>query len=392
MDDFSSDEEQLRKLRQLALSLEKSIFPTAQQAPLPSAQLSRFSVPRDRSKPERSGSRGPSRSRSQSPFQVAKGASSRSPSARKEQRTRPPPELVDEDIHERLYRLRPKVRSPSQKAAKPVKGGKPQARRSAPLWDMNLNEKGRDLYIDAECRRRVLQERVLEKEKQAESDSRRVNTGPKSDLLAKRHMLRALRELFSRYSTATDNPALEPQIQSLGKVSYVALKAALVDLGFLSAKRTEEDDKLADKAWAAMHAVQAQRNPGAPGVYVHFPGFASVVLKMLDGKTDMARSGRAAFRLDADGPLKRSGSRSMSLGKSKDAAQQKRVRSASPSTSHVSRRSSSLNLIADPGCAPLQTHLRQDIISRQLAEPNKAKKPETGPECTFNPAINDASR
>eukprot|EP01064_Diplonema_japonicum_P025507 TRINITY_DN36928_c0_g1_i1.p1 TRINITY_DN36928_c0_g1~~TRINITY_DN36928_c0_g1_i1.p1 ORF type:complete len:708 (+),score=168.94 TRINITY_DN36928_c0_g1_i1:31-2154(+) len=346
MDDFASDEEQMQKLRQLAQSLEKSIFTDTRA--MPSVKLNAFSPV-----VETTGS--PLRGRDPEP---AKLPVSRDSSIVKQAPMMLIQDLEEENIYDRLYNMSKKKPTPKPVEEKPM----PQKVKRKPTeWDLNVKDKRRDLYIDAECRRRVLQEKILEQEKQAEEQSRRVITAPASKVMAKRRKVRELKELFARYSTRSTDTSVLYEDRQCGKMSYAALKSALFDLGFVSSKGTEDDEKLTDNAWCAMHQVQAPYSP--PSVYIHFPGFAKVVFGMLDKSDSRSRS-----------PSVGSGRRAQSS----EAA--RRPRSVSPAASDA---------------VQLQGNKRQNAISRQLAEPSTVKRQYGNPDedrCTFNPAINDNSR
>eukprot|EP01060_Flectonema_neradi_P008199 TRINITY_DN15860_c0_g1_i1.p1 TRINITY_DN15860_c0_g1~~TRINITY_DN15860_c0_g1_i1.p1 ORF type:complete len:541 (+),score=116.42 TRINITY_DN15860_c0_g1_i1:192-1625(+) len=118
-------------------------------------------------------------------------------------------------------------------------------------------------------------------------------------------------------------------------MSYVALQAALAETGFVKGTSSEEDIRFCDRLWAQMLQAQHRENHNASTTYINFPGFASVILDTI---------------LSDDFPQ-------------------------------------------------VSNSKRQDIISRQLADPNFNRRVREFPEqefgdkaCTFNPSINENSR
>ena len=341
--DFASDEEQLQKLRQLAQSLEKSINPggggggglvllntnnTTSKTPLGSPTKIRIGSPSD------------GRTTANNNY----NNSNKFSTAMRQLDTNMilMRDAEDDDVHSRLYQMSiiTKKRRDEEKAREEAR----QHRKKKALID--CTERVRDLYINAESRRQIKKERILQEDRKAESESNRVIIAPGSKVLAKKRKVKELRELFVRHASASNDRSLTEEVRKAGKMSYVALQASLAETGFVKGNSSEDDIRFCDRMWAQMLQSQHRENPNASTTYINFPGFASVILNTI---------------LSEEAPHSRSKS-------------------------------------VDRGDG-LSSSKRQDIISRQLADPNSRRIREF-PEhdfggqrtCTFNPSINENSR
>ena len=162
--------------------------------------------------------------------------------------------MEEENIHDRLYRhgMMDKKRgeSPARKSSAKKSSQKPSAqkRRRKTLWDISADEKRRDLYIDAECRRRMLQEKIQQKHREAAARSSRPSIAPASQALARRRKEKDFRQVFEHHASHEGDRTLPLEVRAAGKMSYVGLRAALVELGVASPQDDDTDQRLADKS------------------------------------------------------------------------------------------------------------------------------------------------
>eukprot|EP01063_Lacrimia_lanifica_P017606 TRINITY_DN24653_c0_g1_i1.p1 TRINITY_DN24653_c0_g1~~TRINITY_DN24653_c0_g1_i1.p1 ORF type:complete len:777 (+),score=298.86 TRINITY_DN24653_c0_g1_i1:130-2460(+) len=375
-DAFASDEEQLQMLKQLAAALEKSI-PTASVPMQPFLNVPRHLSPtRDvtaktstkidlrattAAAPPRASA---ASTDTQMPDGGAKGFG----------------EIFEpqETIYERLYSLSKKAPGGTRKP--PPEGAKPVKRRTA--WDAQVNENRRDLYLDAEARRRAQQERVAKEAAEAAELRNQCKVAPATAALARQRKIKDLQEVFARHATPAAAAAGVPAaVRDLGKMSYVGMSAALIDLGVITDRGTPDDERMADRAWTAMYEEQPPTASNA--VYIHFPEFSAVLLKMLAA------------------PSVATASRSRSSRSSRAARRPPTPTAARPASSAASSRTATPasapadDPAADGGGLCLGSAARQHVVARQLSSPAATARrasPAGQYACTFNPVLNENSK
>eukprot|EP01062_Namystynia_karyoxenos_P073432 TRINITY_DN7022_c0_g1_i1.p1 TRINITY_DN7022_c0_g1~~TRINITY_DN7022_c0_g1_i1.p1 ORF type:complete len:816 (+),score=185.47 TRINITY_DN7022_c0_g1_i1:108-2555(+) len=221
-DGHDSDEEQLQRLRRFAASLERGL----------GASLQRTEC---------------------SPGHSAAGsAAPRHPcDSEYDKENQTPPDIGNLPLHERLFRQgRERSRTPTAKA--------PQSFRRAPSpWDQAADGRRRDLYIDAECRKREQRERAELAAREARKESGRPKMSGQSGWYLQQQRQRMLSRLFARHAKRAEGECGEATL------SYEGVANALDELGFFQAQggsvqhegtrgRDEFRGQVVDKVWAAM--------------------------------------------------------------------------------------------------------------------------------------------